>query len=91
VGRLCGGVARRDERRAGEDDGGQERARQQCPSHLLEHHGELDRPVAVAAVLGRQGERLQAELLGHLAPHRLVVAPLGLHDAAHLLLAGPRR
>src|SRR4029077_17230731 len=52
--------------------------------HLFEHHREPDVAVARAAVLLGDDEALEAHLLAHLTPHGVVVALLGVHQAAHL-------
>ena len=54
------------------------------PAHLLEHHGELHEREALAAVLLGDDQALEAELVGHLAPHGGVVALVGVHEAADL-------
>ena len=63
---------------------GEERRAQQRGAHLLEHDDQLDVGEARAAELLGDGERLQAELVGHLAPHGRVVALGGVHEPAHL-------
>ena len=64
--------------------GAEVRRAQQGPAHLLEHDGELDEGEALAAVLLRDDQALEAELVGHLAPHGGVVALVGVHEAADL-------
>ena len=59
-------------------------AHEQHAAHLLEHDAELDEREALAAVLLGDVEALEAELVGHLAPHRGVVALGGLHETPHL-------
>ena len=68
----------------GEHGGAEVRGAQQGPAHLLEHHRELDEREALAAELLRHDHALQAQLVGHLAPHGGVVALVGVHEPAHL-------
>ena len=92
-------LARRDAREDGgllvggarvhDRTGGQHHARevgraQQHATHLLEHDAELDEREALPAVRLGEMEALQAELLGHLLPHRGVVSLVGLHEPADL-------
>ena len=77
-----------DERVGGQHHGGEERCGQQRATHLFHDHDELDVTKALAAVLFGNDEALQAELLGHLAPDRFVVALLGSHLLTHGLLGG---
>src|SRR5947207_3016426 len=58
----------------GQGNRGEVRRAQQGAAHLLQHDGELDVAVARAAVLLRDGQALQAELVAHLLPDRGVVA-----------------
>ena len=82
---LLGLVVARGEQRVGRQrHGGEERRAQQRGAHLLEHDQQLDVGEARAPELLGDGERLQAELVGHLAPHRRVVALGGVHETAHL-------
>ena len=60
------------------------RGAQQRAAHLLEHDGELDEGEALAAELLGDDEALQAQLVGHLAPHGGVVALVGVHQATDL-------
>ena len=59
------------------------RAQQRC-AHLLEDHDQLDVGEAGAAELLWDDECLEAKLLGHLRPHRRVVAVLGGHEGPDL-------
>ena len=82
---LLGLVVARGEQRVGRQrHGREERRAQQGGAHLLEHDEQLDVGEARAAELLGDGQRLQAELVGHLAPHGGVVALGGVHQAAHL-------
>jgi hypothetical protein len=56
---------------------------QQRAAGLLQHDGELDEREAAAAELLRDGEALQAELAGHLLPHRAVVPGRVGHQGPH--------
>ena len=67
-----------------EHDGREVGGAQQHAAHLLEHDAELDEGEALPAVLLGDVEALEAELVGHLAPHRGVVALGGLHQPADL-------
>ena len=71
----------------GEDRGGEVRRAEQHAAHLLEHDELLDGAAARAAVLLRDRQPLQPELLRHLRPDRAVVALVGLHQPPDL----PRR
>ena len=84
---LGGVVARQQQRVGGQRHGGEERGAQQAAAHLLEDHAQLDVAVARASVLLGDGQALQAQLLGHLAPDRGVVALVGLHQPPYLGLA----
>ena len=53
-------------------------------AHLLEHDRQLHEREPLAAVLLGDVDALEAELVGHLAPHRGVVPLGGLHEPAHL-------
>src|SRR5262249_364806 len=64
------------------------RGAQQGPAHLLEDDDQLDVGVARAAELLGNDQALQAQLLGHLGPDRLVVAFGRLHEPAHFGLRG---
>ena len=77
-------VARRQHRVGGQGDGGEERRAQQRRPHLLEHHDQLHVGEARTTELLGDRQRLEAELVGHLAPHRGVVALGRLHEAPHL-------
>ena len=59
------------------------RAQQRC-AHLFEHDAELDPREPLAAVLLGDVEALETELVRHLAPHRGVVALIGLHEPPNL-------
>ena len=67
-----------------EHDGGEVGRAEQHPTHLLHHDAELHEREALAAELLGDVKALEAELVGHLAPHRGVVALGGLHEPAHL-------
>ena len=69
-------VARGEQRVGGQRDGGEERRAQQCGTHLLEYDRQLDVREAGAPELLGDGQRLESELVGHLAPDGGVV-PLG--------------
>ncbi len=73
-----------DERVRCQRDGREVGRTQQGAAHLFEHDDELDVAVARAAVLLGDDEALEAHLLAHLTPHGVVVALLGVHQAAHL-------
>ncbi len=82
---LLGGVVAGVQQGAGgQDDGGEVGGAQQRPAHLLEDHGELDEGEALAAELLGDDQALEAELVGHLAPDGVVVALVGVHEAADL-------
>src|SRR5690606_15370863 len=63
--------------------GGEVGGAQESAAHLLENDGELHEAEALAAKLLGDDQALEAELVGHLAPDLLVVALLGVHEAAH--------
>ena len=77
-------VARRQQRVGGQRDGGEERRAEQRGTHLLEDDEQLHVGEARPPELLGDGQRLQAELVGHLAPHGGVVALGGVHEAADL-------
>ena len=81
---CCALVAGGEDGVGGQGHGGEERGAEQGGAHLLEHHDELHIGEAGAAELLGDGERLQAQLLGHLGPDRRVVALGGLHQPADL-------
>src|SRR5207248_2384203 len=82
---LAGGVVARVEDRVGRQrDRREVRRAQEGAAHLLEDDDELDIGEARAAVLLGDGQALEPELLGHLAPYGRVEALLGLHQPADL-------
>ena len=82
---LLGRVVTRGQDGVGrQSDGGEVGGAQQSPAHLLEDDPELHVGVARPAVLLGDGQALEAQLLGHLAPYGGVVPLGGLHQPAHL-------
>jgi hypothetical protein len=77
-------VAGGEQRVGGQCHGGEEGRAQESGAHLLEHDEELHVGEARTPELLGNGERLQAQLVGHLAPHRRVVPFGGVHEPAHL-------
>jgi hypothetical protein len=81
-------VARVDERVGRQHHRGEVGGAQQRPAHLLEHHDQLDVGEPGTTELLGDDEALQAHLLGHLVPDRVVGALLGGHELAHRSLGG---
>ena len=83
---LSGGVAAGHERVRGERDGGEVGRAQKSGSHLFKHDVQLDRSVPLSPELFGDTETLQRQLVGHLLPHRGVVAFGGGHEPANFAL-----
>ena len=82
---LLGPVVARGQHGVGrQGHGGEERGAQQRRTHLFEDHDQLHIGEARAAELLGDRQRLQAQLVGHLAPHRRVITVGGLHQPPHL-------
>ena len=75
-----------EQRVGGEHTAREVRGAQQGAAHFLENDDLLDEAEALAAVFLGDGECLEAHLLGHLVPDGLVVALIGLHLLAHVVL-----
>ena len=84
VGLLGLVVARREQRVRRQGHRREERGAQQRGAHLLQDHQQLHVREARAAELLGDGQGLQAQLVGHLAPHGGVVAVLGVHQPPYL-------
>ena len=77
-----------DERVGGEHHRGEVGGAQQGAAHLLEHDDQLYVAEALSAVLLRDDQALEPELVRHLVPDLGVVARLGGHLLAHRRLRG---
>ena len=79
-------VATVEQRVGGEHTAREVRGAQQRAAHFLKNDDLLDEAEALTTVFLGNGECLEAHLLGHLVPDGLVVALIGLHLFAHIVL-----
>ena len=80
---LRGVIRRFEQRRGGEHRRAQEGPAEQRPAHLLGHDAEFGEARPGAAVLLRDRQAEQPQLIGHPVPGIGVVAALGGHQPAH--------